>query len=204
MAYIRKRSEERTGYQSSSPLDDYLDLQCDFVMVYGVNDTTAQRIKAFVDKGYVVHLMTGIAWGGYRDYLDGDFDGVDHNDEGQIDRNGNEINHGKGTPYMVPTVSFADYMSQRLRAAVDAGVEAIHVEEPEFWDRGGYSPAFKREYELYYREPWKPAYESVDAHYKCAHLKAYLYARTIDRVSSSLKEYAKTKEENLSLPYISS
>ena len=29
---------------------------------------------------------------------------------------------------------------------VDAGVEAIHVEEPEFLNDGGYSDAFKREY----------------------------------------------------------
>ena len=193
MAYIRDRREERTGYQSGSRMEDCLDLQCDFIMCYRIDDTTVERIKETAARGYVVHLMTGIAWGGYRDYLDGKYDGVDHNDEGQIDRNGNEINHGKGTPYMVPTVSFADYISEKLRIAVDAGVEAIHVEEPEFWDRGGYSPAFKREYELYYREPWKPAYESEDAHYKCARLKAYLYSRTIDRVASSLKEYAKTK-----------
>lgn len=193
MAYIRKKEEERTGYQSGSPLIDSIDNNCDFVMVYRLDATMLQRIKQHQDAGYIVHLMTGIAWGHYKDYLYGEYDGINHWDEAQQDRFGNLIVHGKDVPYMVPTVAFSDYLTEKLKAAVDAGVEAIHVEEPEFWDRGGYSPAFRREYELYYREPWCVPHESVDAKYKCGKLKAYLYTRTIDRVSSALKEYAKVK-----------
>lgn len=193
MAYIRDKKEERTGFQSGSPLIESIDSKCDFVMVYRLEETTLERIKQHRDAGYVIHFMTGIAWGRYQDYLYGEYDGINHWDEAQQDRFGNIIAHGKDVPYMVPTVAFADYLSDKLRAVVDAGVEAIHVEEPEFWDRGGYSPAFRREYELYYREPWKAPHESVDAKYKCGKLKAYLYTRTIDRLSSSLKEYAKAK-----------
>ena len=193
MPFIRERKEERTGYQNGGALMPAYDNNCDFVMVYRVDDTTAERVKVYREKGYAVHLMTGIAWGNYVDYLYGKYDGTDHWDEAQTDRFGNKIMHGDDTPYMVPTVAFADYLSVKLRAAVDFGVEAIHVEEPEFWDRAGYSPAFRREYELYYREPFVPAYESSDAKYKSSKLKAYLYARTIDRVASSLKEYAKVK-----------
>lgn len=193
MAFIRDKKEERTGFQSSSPLLKNIDNRCDFVMVYGLNDTSTDRIRAHKDAGYVIHFMTGIAWGHYTDYLYGEYDGTNHWDVAQEDRFGNLIVHGKDVPYMVPTVAFADYLSIKLRAIVDAGADAIHVEEPEFWDRGGYSPAFKREYELYYKEPWKAPHESVDAKYKCGRLKAYLYSRTIDRVSSSLKEYAKVK-----------
>lgn len=101
-----------------------------------------------------------------------------------MDRNGKDVIHNPTVPYMVPTVSFSEYLTDRLKVAVDAGVEAIHVEEPEFWDKSGYSEAFKREYEIYYKEPWKPQHESLDAQYKCARLKAYLYKRTIDRVSA--------------------
>lgn len=193
MAFIRNRNEERTGFQCGGPLLESIDCQSDFVMVYRLDETTLERIKQFRQAGYVIQFMTGIAWGRYQDYLYGEYDGINHWDEAQQDRFGNLILHGKDVPYMVPTVAFSDYLSAKLRAVVDAGVEAIHVEEPEFWDRGGYSPAFKREYELYYREPWKAPHESVDAKYKCGRLKAYLYTRTIDRLSSSLKEYAKTK-----------
>lgn len=193
MSYIRDKKEERNGFQSGAPLLDSIDCQCDFVMVYRLEESTLTRIRQHKEAGYVVHFMTGIAWGRYQDYLYGNYDGTNHWDEAQQDRFANLIVHGKDVPYMVPTVAFADYLSDKLRAVVDAGVEAIHVEEPEFWDRGGYSPAFKREYEIYYREPWKAPHESVDAKYKCGKLKAFLYTRTIDRLSSSLKEYAKTK-----------
>lgn len=193
MGYIRNTDGERTGYQMSAPLDPRTDVGCDFVMAYGLNATTAERIEAFRAAGYKVQLMTGIAWGDYVDYLNGKWDGREHWDEGQTDRYGNMIMHGKNNPYMVPTVAFADFMTERLKAAVDAGVEAIHVEEPEFWDRAGYSEAFKREYLLYYRREWTAPHESLDACYKAAALKAYLYSRTIDRVGSAIKEYALSK-----------
>ncbi|MCQ2461994.1 MAG: hypothetical protein MJ177_01155 [Clostridia bacterium] len=193
MAYRRKRTEERTGYQTGDYLLPSFDNQCDFVMVYRLNESTAERIKMYRDRGYVVHLMTGISWGHYIDYLYGEYDGVNHWDEAQTDRNGNIIAHGVDVPYMVPTVAFSDYLTEKLKTAVDCGVEAIHVEEPEFWDRAGYSEGFKREFKIYYGKDWTPPHESADARYKCARLKAYLYTRTIDRVSSALKEYALSK-----------
>lgn len=193
VAYIRNRTEERTGYQASEEFRPSVDLGCDFVMVYGTDDTMPTRVKQYREAGYVVHLMTGIAWGDYRDYLDGKWDGREHWDESQTERDGTAILHGPGVPYMVPAVTFSDYLTEKLKAAVDAGVEAIHVEEPEFWDDGGYSPAFRREYEIFYREPWRPQQEDLDVRYKTARLKAYLYCRAIGRVSAALKEYAKVR-----------
>ncbi|MBQ6267729.1 MAG: hypothetical protein IJK64_08170 [Clostridia bacterium] len=193
MAYLRDRSEELTSFQQSAFWSGKDNINTDVVMVYGINDSTCERIAEYKKHGYVIHVMVGIAWGGYVDYLYGKWDGKDHWDEAQVDRFGTKILHGTDTPYMVPTISFADYITERLKAAVDFGAEAIHVEEPEFWDRGGYSEAFKREYKLYYREDWRPPHESEDARYRAAKLKSYLYRRTIDRVSSALKEYALTK-----------
>lgn len=190
MAYIRDRREERTGFQESRPWSAPIDVQCDFAMVYGVDPTMPDWVKEYRARGYVVHLMTGIAWGQYQEYLDGRYDGRAHWDESQTQRDGTPILHGPTVPYMVPTIAFCDYLTQRLKAAVDAGVEAIHVEEPEFWDRGGYSEAFKREYLLYFREEWRPPHESADARYRCAQLKAWLYARAISRIAGALKEYA--------------
>lgn len=190
MAYIRDRKEELTGYQAGGPFRPSVDLQCDFVMVYGIDDTMPARVAAYREAGYVVHLMTGVAWGEYQSYLDGKWDGRAHWDEGQTGRGDKKIIHNPTVPYMVPTVSFSDFLTERLRVAVDSGVEAIHMEEPEFWDGGGYSEAFKREYALYYREPWQPPHTSLDVRYKASKLKAYLYARAIRRISASLKEYA--------------
>lgn len=193
MAYIRDKAEELTGYQAGEAFRPSVDLGCDFVMVYGIDDSMPERIRQYRNQGYVIHLMTGIAWGEYQDYLDGRWDGRKHQDEGQVQRDGTGVRHNPTVPYMVPTVAFSEYLTERLKTAVDAGVEAIHLEEPEFWDRSGYSEGFKREYEIYYKEPWRPQHEDLDVRYKSAKLKAYLYCRTIGRVGAALKEYAKVK-----------
>ncbi len=167
------------------------DLECDFIMVYRLDESTLERIRQYRKKGYVVHLMTGISWGHYQDYLNGGWDGREHWDEGQMERSGKPVIHSPTVPYVVPAVSFSNYLVELLKPVIDAGVDAIHMEEPEFWDRCGYSESFKREYEIYYKEPWRPQHEDLDAHYKAARLKVYLFSRTLDRVSAGLKEYAK-------------
>lgn len=192
----RNRKEERTGFQEISPYNSHIDLQTDFVMVYGIDSTMQSRIEEWKKRGYVVHLMTGISWGEYHDYLNGRIDGLAHWDESQEDSDGEKITHGNNEnlepiPYMVPSISFSEYLTAKIKKAVDAGVEAIHLEEPESWVVGGYSEAFKREWQIYYKEPWKAPHESVDGQYKASKLKAYLYTRCLDRICAALKEYAK-------------
>ncbi|RAP73789.1 hypothetical protein [Paenibacillus montanisoli] len=191
----RKRERELTGFQEGGPYHPSYDLQTDFVMVYGIGKNMQERIRGWKEKGYVVHLMTGVSWGGYQHYLNGEVDGRQHWDEAQKNRRGEPIIHGTSAdiPYMVPTIAYADFLTEQIRPAVDAGVEAIHLEEPEFWVEGGYSDAFKRDWEIYYREPWQPPHATVDAQYRASKLKAHLYTRTLDRICSALKEYAKVK-----------
>lgn len=200
----RDRREERTGFQESAPYHPDYDLQTDFVMVYGIDETMPERIRKWKEKGYVVHLMTGVAWGQYNSYLDGEVDGVPHWDEAQKDRQGEMILHGKQPviPYMVPTISFGRFIADRIRIAVDAGVEAIHLEEPEFWVNGGYSEAFKREWQLYYKEPWIPPHASPDAQYRASKLKAYLYTRVLDRLCAEMKDYALKRYDRILRFYV--
>lgn len=190
---IRDREEERIGFQESASFKPSFDLQTDFVMVYGIDKSMPKRIQEWKEKGYVVHLMTGVAWGEYQEYLYGKIDGHRHWDEAQKNKQGSYIQHGKDIPYMVPTISYTNFLTKRIKTAVDAGVEAIHLEEPEYWVDGGYSEAFKREWQIYYKEPWIPPHESEDGQYRASHLKAYLYKRSLDRLCSELKEYALVK-----------
>ena len=101
MAYIREKTEELTGYQAGGRFRPSVDLDCDFVMVYGIDDTMPERIREYRERGYVVHLMTGIAWGEYQDYLDGKWDGRKHWDEGQVQRDG--AGAGSDTALTLPT-----------------------------------------------------------------------------------------------------
>ncbi len=195
------RTEERTGVQESGDFEPVFDVQSDFVMVYGFHDLK-KRVAKWKRAGYVVHLMTGVSWGGYQDYLFGRFDGINHRDEGQRNRDGSERAHGPDVPYMVPSNSFAHYLAEGLKTAVDCGVEAIHLEEPEFWVETGYSEAFKREWKIYYKEDWIDPQSSCDAQYRASKLKQYLYTRTLDRLCSELKEYAMVKYGRLLRFYV--
>ncbi|MCR5151486.1 MAG: hypothetical protein K6B52_09735 [Clostridiales bacterium] len=190
MAFIRDNKLEKTCYQSGSDLYDNVNNNVDFALVYRLDESLPDRIRQYKEKGYVVHIMTGISWGHYQDYLYGEYDGVNHWDEAQTDRFGNKILHSPDIPYIVPSIPFTDYLTEKFKKVIDLDVEAIHVEEPEFWDRAGYSEGFKREFEMYYHKPWEAPHESVDARFKCAKLKAYLFSRTIDRLSSALKDYS--------------
>ncbi|QHT60853.1 hypothetical protein GXP70_13465 [Paenibacillus lycopersici] len=190
MARRAKANPEWTGFQESRPYGTKYDLRTDFVMVYGIGNDLPARIEGWKQAGYTIHLMTGVSWGEYQDYLYSRFDGRDHWDEAQKDREGNLIQHGKDVPYMVPTIAFSEYLATYIKRAIDCGVEAIHMEEPEFWAQAGYSEAFKREWLTYYGEDWIPPHSSPDAQYRASKLKAAMYYRALDRICSQMKEYA--------------
>lgn len=80
---LRDRKEERTGFQESAPYHPDYDLQTSSTGL-----TKRCRNVFGNDKGYVVHLMTGVAWGNYTSYLDGEVYGETHWDEAQTDRHG--------------------------------------------------------------------------------------------------------------------
>ncbi len=190
---VTDRALERTGFQEAAPYGSRYDLRTDFVMAYGIRRDIAERLRRWMQAGYVPHLMTGVAWGSYQDYLDGKVDGRKHWDEGQVDAKGKPIMHGGRVPYMVPAVSFSDYLQPGIKRAIDAGAVAIHLEEPEFWAHGGYSKAFQREWRIFYNEPWQRPDSSVDAQYRASKLKYYLYQRALDRICSAMKEYSLAK-----------
>lgn len=176
------RARERTSFQTHSGWEPTLQLGSDVAMCYGIDKTLPERIAQWKAQGYIPHLMTGVSWGEYQDYLFGKFDGVKHDDEGQKDRDGHVISHGKDVPYMSPGEGFGKFLCQGVERAMDAGAEAIHLEEPEFWVRAGYSEGFKREWRAYYHEDWIAPHTSPDAQYRASMLKYYLYRRALKQV----------------------
>lgn len=189
---VTDRRLELTGFQGLGPYDPNVDFRNDFAMVYGIDSPTlAQDIKSWVDKGYLPHLMTGISWGNYFDFRD--LKGNDIMSLSQMKSDGSLRLHNPGIPYVVPSVEFADYISEKLKPAIDAGVLAIHLEEPEFWANAGFSEAFQREWQIFYNEPFVRPDTSPDAQYKASRLKYYLYRRTLRRVAETCKEYALQK-----------
>lgn len=180
---------ERTCFQTGQGWSPNGNLRSDVAIVYGIDPGLPQRIQTWRDRGYRIHVMTGVSWGNYQDYLYGRFDGINREDEAQTDRHGNKISHGGDVYYMCPGTNFGKFLCVGVQRALDAGAEALHLEEPEFWVRGGYSEGFKREWKTYYQEDWRPPHESVDAQWRASKLKYFLYRRALQQVFDYVQDY---------------
>ena len=182
---------ERTIFQSSVAWGPTVDIRGDVAVVYGITDQTASRIESWSSNGYGTHLMTGVAWGQYQDYLHGKWDGNDHNDEAQTTMDGEPILHGPDVPYMCPGPDFGRYLAEGVIRACEAGVVAVHLEEPEYWAKGGYAPAFKREWKSYYDEDWQAPDSSPDARWRANKLMYFLYRRALQQVFDEVQKWNK-------------
>lgn len=199
----QQEKKVKTTMQTSREWRPTIDVRTDAVMVYGVGGNPSdkskkipfeERVQSWRDRGYTTHFMTGIAWGEYQDYFTGEWDGKMHLDEGQVQQNGDTIWHGRMVPYIVPTENFLCYLKEmHVKRVIDAGIDVIFMEEPEFWMRAGYSEAFKREWEKYYGSDWKPQHLSPENTYLSNKLKYHLYYNALDEVFSFAKEYGKSK-----------
>jgi hypothetical protein len=180
---------ERTCFQTGGAWSPNGNLRSDVAIVYGIDPGLPARIQTWRDRGYRIHVMTGVSWGNYQDYLYGRFDGVNHEDEAQTDLRGNKISHGGDVYYMCPGENFGKFLCVGVQRALDAGIEAIHLEEPEFWVRGGYSEGFKREWRKHYGEDWQPPHASVDAQWRASKLKYFLYRRALQQVFDHVQDW---------------
>jgi hypothetical protein len=196
---MRKRNQEaeRTSFQEHGPYDPRIDSKADVAMVYGLDRSFEQRIADWDAAGYRLHVMTGVSWGQYADYVRGEWDGVKHYDDAQAAQGGFRLEHGIGQGhdiyYMMPSMPYVRYLAEKLHRVVDAGAIALHLEEPEFWVRAGYEEGFQCEWAEYYGEPWQDPASSPDARYRCEKLKQYLYTRALAYLFNDIKEYARNK-----------
>lgn len=180
---------ERTCFQTGRAYSDRLDLRADVAIVYGIGKDMPERVESWRKRGYRVHLMTGVAWGEYQDYLYGRFDGLSHEDEAQTRRDGSKISHGGDVYYMSPGPDYGKFLCVGVKRALDAGVDAVHLEEPEYWADGGYNEAFKRDWRAYYGEPWQAQDSSPDARWRSSKLKYFLYRRALQQVFDFIGAY---------------
>lgn len=198
-------SGEKTTFQTANPWKTVTDTRADVAIIYSVKEhhekgnlTFEQRVQSWRDKGYKTHFMTGIAWGEYQDYFTGKWDGKWHLDEGQVTQKGDTIWHGRMVPYIVPSMNFIKYLKEKIiKRVIDAGIDAIYLEEPEFWARAGYSEAFKREWKAYYGFDWRPQHESPENTYLSNKLKYHLYYRAVNECFTFAKEYGRSKGMNI-------
>lgn len=193
VADAQREKDERLTFQTNSPWTPRTAVNADAAMVYGIDPTLPDRLDTWRRHGYRPQVMTGVSWGHYEDYLHGRWDGKDHQDERQADKDGNPLQHGLGGDvwYMSPGEEYGRFLTAGVKRALDAGAEAIYLEEPEFWVRGGYEPSFRRAWKAYYGEDWRPPHESVENEYRSSRLKYFLYRRALSQVFAFVKAYGK-------------
>lgn len=198
VTFVQASAQEKTTFQTGGQWKPVTDVRSDVAIVYGANDSRAmtfeQRLQTWREHGYKTHFMTGIAWGEYKDYFTGQWDGKWHLDEGQVTQRGDTIWHGYLIPYIVPTFNYLKYFKEtKIKRVIDAGIDAIYLEEPEFWARAGYSDAFKREWQSYYGFPWRAQHLSAENTYLSNKLKYHLYYRALNEAFTYAKSYGKSK-----------
>ncbi len=180
---------ERTCFQTGQPWSEKGNLRSDVALVYGIDRSLPDRIQTWREHGYRIHVMTGVSWGQYQDYLYGHFDGINHEDEAQTVSDGRKSSHGGDVYYMCPSTNYGKFLCVGVQRALDAGAEAIHLEEPEFWVNASYGESFKREWQSYYGEPWQDVRSSVDAQWRASKLKYFLYRRALQQVFDYVHEF---------------
>ncbi|HPO14904.1 MAG TPA: hypothetical protein PLI09_15790 [Candidatus Hydrogenedentes bacterium] len=186
-----------TTFQSAAVYRPELDIGSDVAMVYACGPGFAERADGWRANGYGISMMTGIAWGGYDDYYM--VDGVFKKEEVQTTKTGKLYMHGNSTTvgYNVPSDAYIEYIKRKIEPVVDYGVQAIYLEEPEYWAETGWSEAFKKEWEGFYGEPWQAPDSSPDAQYRASKLKYELYFKALREVFKHAKERARAQGKTI-------
>lgn len=188
----------RLLFQTGEVWSPRTNINADTVLVYGIDPSVKDRIASWHAHGYHVAVMTGVAWGRYGPYLRGEFDGKQHWDETQQEKDGTlRLHSGREVPYVAPSVSYGRYLAQNVVAALDAGAESVYLEEPEFWANAGWSESFKREWSDFYHEPWQAPDSSPDAQYRASKLKYMLYRRALGQVFDAVREYGQAHHRSI-------
>src|SRR6185312_14766169 len=100
--FNRAGDQERLSFQTSGPWSPRVELNADVALVYGIGRQFPTRLQDWKSHGYLIHLMTGVAWGGYQDYVHGRWDGTNHEDQSQKRGDGSLRLHGRDVPYISP------------------------------------------------------------------------------------------------------
>ncbi len=180
-----------TIFQTGSNYTPGEELNTNTVMVF-CNDAsgyTESRLNSWEKADYAsLGFMTALGRDTASYYVSGKYDGETHYDIIQKDISNADVNHSAGTPYVVPTIGFCDYLVDMMRLACERDYKYIFLEEPDFWEKSGYSEAFKNEWLDYFGTEWEDPASSYKAAYMSAELKAYIMTRAYEHIGTELKK----------------
>lgn len=163
------------------------------ILLHDLNETFAPRSQTWQQAGHTVQSSAPLAWGNFMDYITGTWNGTSHFDEIQLRADSTEFEHENAGYYFVPSASYLEYLKKKIEPAIDAGAEAVRLEQPFYWSTAGYSDGFKREWENFYQTPWEAPNQSVTAQFQAEQLKFELELRAVSELLAHAKSYAQSK-----------
>ncbi len=179
--------------QAYSSLYD-IDVQCVLAYVYGFNHGAVPEDWVNNKTSYGDTDQIGIMIAVNRD--NGEYLKL-HPERGakdiQTKYDGSFCQHSSfgNTPvyYMVPTDSYIDYKWDVIDSYLKTGhVSVVALEEPELWNKAGYSEGYQEAYETYFGEEWEDYDLNTDAMWKNQFFKAYMFKRAFEVLSERIKQ----------------
>lgn len=183
----------KTHFQTARSWSPEIDICTDAAIIYGMNTSFTERANSWKDAGYNIQFMTSASWGQYTDFFSGEFDGKMHDEIAQTNKDGKIKMHGRTSFYIVPDSAYTEYMKRTVEKAIDYGVSAIYLEEPEYFNYTGYSKPFKQMWTKTYSTAWQPQETSPDILYKTAKLKSDIYFNLLKTLAKHIKTYSDNK-----------
>lgn len=183
-----------TFFQTNEAFNPMIGLDVDFLVVHRHGAPNVGAImRTWKNAGYPTGRMFFIGSDADRIYTTGKWDGKQHLDETEVDRNGNPIECAGVRPYMIPTEGWKAFVRGQIKLGIDGEAVCILPEEPLAHVTGGYGEAFKRIYKERYGTDWVAPHSSTNAYYKSSKLLCDLYFELVEDTLQYTKEYAAEK-----------
>ncbi len=173
---FRSPSKPYTVFQSGHLPDPQLEVQTDAVFAYS---SAVESIQGWKQRAYTVWTMGGMRDG--KEYL------AQHPGEAQTDASGKPITIGDSI-YYSPTPGRIAAERAYYEAALANGSEGICPEEPEYFARAGYEPAFKLAWQQSLNRPWQDPASSISARWQAGQLMARMETSQIAQILQPLSD----------------
>ncbi|MBL7153887.1 MAG: hypothetical protein ISS79_09230, partial [Phycisphaerae bacterium] len=188
--------DAKTIFQTNTGYDARLAIAVDGVVVHRHGGKFAPAIKSWQEKGFTVGRMFFADSDAANAYWTGKWDGKEHPDDVERDREGNVVKCAGVRPYMLPTEGWIRYLEEMTDASLAAGAAAILPEEPLAHVFTGYEKSFQRLWKNRYAEPWEPQHASARARFLTAQLKNELYIKLEERLLKQTLQFEKSSGKN--------
>lgn len=173
-------SEAFTSFQTNASYNPGIDIKTDAVLVYGA---CKRKVRGWQNKGYRIWSMYNSIWDNIHTPVF-----KKHPEIIQTLKDGKPYQLMADRYWAVPSPIWADYIWKRVERGLEAGVEAVVLEEPEYSYSAGYSGYFKKAWEEFYGEPWRPPHSSPTAAFKAGRLIGHLLSEFYRDVFKKVKE----------------